>query len=223
MDSKSYNDSSRPKTPSRPEVDIKLPINPRRKFRRRGTGDHSNHDSDSEDEDKSIMTDSSDHELDDFGSDDDIESGLPTEERRKFLRKQRKQNNLDSRIAGVAGRLSEQEKKEADKTVLQKVIQNAALICLWYFFSLSISLVRTPRLRPNYTNALLSTTSGCSRPTTSTSISPSSLPPSTWSSNSSSHPPSSSSSPPSDQRSSDQIHESETADRPNHSSHLCST
>ena len=150
MDSEPYKESSRPKTPSRPESDIKLPINPRRKFRRRGTGDHSNHaESDSEDEDKSIMTDSSDHELDDFGSDDDVESGLPTEERRKFLRKQRKQNNLDSRIAGVAGRL-----KEADKTVLQKVIQNAALICLWYFFSLSISLVRTLPLHSKSTNAV---------------------------------------------------------------------
>ncbi|KAK5956828.1 hypothetical protein OHC33_002316 [Knufia fluminis] len=133
--------NSRPKTPVKPENEHHLPINPRRKFRRRGTGDRSNHpDSESEDEDKSIMTDSSDHELDDFGSDDDVESGLPTEERRKFLRKQRKQNNLDSRIAGVPGRLSEQEKKEADKSVMQKLVQNAILICLWYFFSLSISL-----------------------------------------------------------------------------------
>jgi len=144
MDSKPFTDSHRPKTPSRPENELQLPINPRRKFRRRGTGDHSNHpNSESEDEDKSIMTDSSDHELDDFGSDDDIESGLPREERRKFLRNQRKQNNLDSRIAGVAGsgRLSEQEKKEADKNVLRRLIQNSVLICLWYFFSLSISLV----------------------------------------------------------------------------------
>ncbi len=144
MDFKPPKDSNRPATPSRPESDLHLPINPRRKFRRRGTGDHStNPDSESEDEDKSIMTDSSDHELDDFGSDDDVESGLPAEERRKFLRKQRKQNNLDSRIAGVAGRLSEQEKKQADKHVIRKLAQNAALICLWYFFSLSISLVRT--------------------------------------------------------------------------------
>ncbi|KAK5093770.1 hypothetical protein LTR24_003965 [Lithohypha guttulata] len=86
------------------------------------------------------MTDSSDHELDDFGSDDDVESGLPREERRKFLRKQRKQNNLDSRIAGVAGRLSDQEKKTADKNVIRELLQNTVLICSWYFFSLSISL-----------------------------------------------------------------------------------
>jgi len=142
MDSKPFKESNRPNTPSRPESDLRLPINPRRKFRRRGTGDHSNHpDSESEDEDKSIMTDSSDHELDDFGSDDDVESGLPREERRKFLRKQRKQNNLDSRIAGVAGRLSDQEKKTADKDVIRELLQNTVLICLWYFFSLSISLV----------------------------------------------------------------------------------
>lgn len=101
------------------------------------------------------MTDSSDHELDDFGSDDDVESGLPREERRKFLRKQRKQNNLDSRIAGVAGRLSEQEKKAADKNVIRELIQNAVLICLWYFFSLSISLVSSAQR--NGTTVLLLT------------------------------------------------------------------
>lgn len=92
------------------------------------------------------MSDSSEHELDAFGSDDDLdmESGLPTEERRKFLRKKRKQNGLDSRIAGVPpGRLSKQEKQEADKHVMRKLTVNAGLIGMWYFFSLSISLVRS--------------------------------------------------------------------------------
>lgn len=91
------------------------------------------------------MSDSSEHELDNFDSDDDVESGLPTEERRKFLRKQRKQNNLDSRIAGVAGKLSQAEKEEADKNVMRKLATNAILIGLWYFFSLSISLVSLPQ------------------------------------------------------------------------------
>lgn len=136
-----YRDHSRNNTPAPPDSDTRLPINPRRKFRRRGTGDNSNRsDSDSDDEDKSIMSDSSEHELDTFGSDEDVEAGLPTEERRKFLRKQRKQKDLESRIAGVAGRLSEQEKKEADKNVIQRLMVNAVLIALWYFFSLSISL-----------------------------------------------------------------------------------
>lgn len=91
------------------------------------------------------MSDSSEHELDAFGSDDDldVESGLPTEERRKFLRKKRQQNGLDSRVAGVpGGRLSKQEKQEADKHVIRKLTVNAGLIGAWYFFSLSISLVR---------------------------------------------------------------------------------
>ncbi|KAK5085378.1 hypothetical protein LTR05_004662 [Lithohypha guttulata] len=86
------------------------------------------------------MSDSSEHELDAFDSDDDVESGLPTEERRKFLQKQRRRNDLESRIAGVAGRLSQEEKKEADKNVLRELGANAVLIGLWYFFSLSISL-----------------------------------------------------------------------------------
>lgn len=120
-----------------------VPVNPRRKFRRRGTGDNSAPPEiyDSEDEEKSVMSDSSEHELDAFDSDDDVESGLPTEERRKFLQKQRRRNDLESRIAGVAGRLSQEEKKEADKNVLRKLGANAVLIGLWYFFSLSISLV----------------------------------------------------------------------------------
>lgn len=87
------------------------------------------------------MSDSSEHEMDDFDSEDDVESGLPTEERRKFLRKQRKSNNLEARIAGNAGKLSQEEKEQADKNVLRKLATNTLLILGWYFFSLSISLV----------------------------------------------------------------------------------
>ena len=147
MDSKSQRDSNKPTPPIRSDSDHVAPINPRRKFRRRGTGDNTAQPEfyDSEDEDKSIMSDSSEHELDNFDSDDDVESGLPTEERRKFLRKQRKQNNLDSRIAGVAGKLSQADKEEADKNVMRKLATNAILIGLWYFFSLSISLVSLPQ------------------------------------------------------------------------------
>lgn len=132
-----YNRSHTPRADHRSNT----PINPRRKFHRRGTGDSTNQpDNSSEDESKSIMSDDSSHELDDFDSDEDVESGLPTEERRKFLRNQRRANNLSSRIAGTTNHLSQEEKKEADKNVLRKLATNAALICAWYFFSLSISL-----------------------------------------------------------------------------------
>lgn len=139
----SRNDNNRSHTPRAENVNA--PINPRRKFHRRGTGDSTNQpDLSSEDEDKSIMSDSSSHELDDFSSNSDedveLESGLPSEERRKFLRNQRRARDLNSRIAGTSGPLSQEEKKEADKHVLRKLGANAILICLWYFFSLSISL-----------------------------------------------------------------------------------
>lgn len=142
MDSKPYKDRTGPRPPTRTDSNCTVPINPRRKFRRRGTGENEEHKSDSEDED---MSDSSEHELDALDSDDDldVETGLPTEERRKFLRKQRRQNDLDARIAGVPGQLSKDEKKEADKNVIRKLTANAVLIGLWYFFSLSISLVST--------------------------------------------------------------------------------
>lgn len=146
MDSRPHKDNSRPQVPTRTDSGHAIPINPRRKFKRRGTGEHSDYreSASDEDEDKSIMSDSSEHELDAFDSDDalDVESGLPTEERRKFLRSKRKRNNLDARIAGPPARLSKEEKEQADKNVIQKLTVNAGLIGLWYFFSLSISLVR---------------------------------------------------------------------------------
>ena len=145
MDKASFRDKSRPK-PANPDSERGFPINPRRKFRRRGTGDNPPIKlaaTTSEDEDI-MMSDSSDHELDAFESGDDVEAGLPSEERRKFLRKQRKQKNIDSRIAGVANRLTDQEKKEADKNVVRTILMNTILIGLWYFFSLSISLVSLP-------------------------------------------------------------------------------
>lgn len=144
MDPKPQKDNRKLQAPIRSNSDHTVPTNPRRKYRRRGTEELSEYrESASEDEDKSIMSDSSEHELDAFDSDDDldVESGLPTEERRKFLRRKRRRNDLDARIAGVSGRLSKAEKHEADKHVVRKLTINAALIGLWYFFSLSISLV----------------------------------------------------------------------------------
>lgn len=75
----------------------------------------------------------------------DEEVGLHSEERRKFLRSIRKKNELGARIAGVSGRQNSiTEVKSADRHVVKRVLVNALLIIGWYFFSLSISLVRQP-------------------------------------------------------------------------------
>ena len=150
-----YKDSitSRPRTANRSATRSRSPISTRRKFQRRGTGDSTfqpDLTTDNDDEDKFIMSDSSEHELDDFDSEDDVESGLPAEERRKFLRNQRKRNDLEARVAGVAGKLTKEEKEAADKNVMRDLVTNTALIISWYFFSLSISLVRLPSYTDRY-------------------------------------------------------------------------
>ena len=75
--------------------------------------------------------------------DRDEESGLTTAERRKFLRRKRRKNRLENRIAGNHGDgvLSQESKKLADRQVLRKILINSALIAAWYTFSLSISIV----------------------------------------------------------------------------------
>lgn len=128
-------------------------FNPRRKFRRRSTSE--SHDrlsrSGHEEEDRSDMSDDSEHELDPLDSeiDDDEETGLPAEERRKFLRRQRWNNRLDRRVAGTSTGLSEDDQKQADKHVMRTSIVNACLIASWYFFSLSISIVCDLFVRPS--------------------------------------------------------------------------
>jgi solute carrier family 35, member C2 len=124
-------------------------INPRRKYRRRGTGSVSeSKDEHSDDGAGSDMSESEEHELGLLDSDsdigeDDAEAGLGQSERRKYVKRKRRRDGLDARIAGTAG-MSEDEAKEADKNVMRKIITNAILIGLWYFFSLSISIVSAP-------------------------------------------------------------------------------
>lgn len=89
------------------------------------------------------MSESEEHELGALDSDVDMadeESGLNKDERRKYLQRKRRRDALDSRIAGTAA-ISQHEAKEADKYVIRRISGNAALIALWYFFSLSISIV----------------------------------------------------------------------------------
>jgi solute carrier family 35 protein C2 len=77
-------------------------------------------------------------------SDDDLhsdeETGLSSKERARRQKKRRKITQLGQRIARDKS-ISAEERHEADKDVVKKLIINVVLILLWYFFSLSISLV----------------------------------------------------------------------------------
>lgn len=70
----------------------------------------------------------------------DEETGLSNKERARRQKKRRRITQLGQRIARDKS-LSEEERQEADKDVVKKLLVNVVLILLWYFFSLSISLV----------------------------------------------------------------------------------
>ncbi|OPB35988.1 GDP-mannose transporter [Trichoderma guizhouense] len=69
----------------------------------------------------------------------DEETGLSNKERARRQKKRRRITQLGQRIARDKS-LSEEERQEADKDVVKKLLVNVVLILLWYFFSLSISL-----------------------------------------------------------------------------------
>lgn len=103
------------------------------------------------------MSESEEHELglldSDVEGEDDAESGLNQQERRKYIKRKRRREGLDSRIAGTAGTagISDDEARQADKNVMRNLVTNAVLICMWYFFSLSISIVsKKPRCRSKF-------------------------------------------------------------------------
>lgn len=188
-DSSYQGKSNRPSESARRQTPEQgAPINPRRKFRRRGTGDSEiKYDSDTDNEMQST-SESEELELDEVGSDVeyDEEAGLTSEERRKHMQQKRRLNKLDARIAGESN-LSQEEKRAADKDVIRKLIVNALLILSWYFFSLSISIVRIIYTIWHPSADIDSTTNGCSQAITSTSTTLSSPPLSTCWFNSSLH------------------------------------
>jgi len=71
---------------------------------------------------------------------DDEETGLTKKERDRRKWRKRRNTLLDQRVAPE--KISEEEKKEADQSVVRSSLINVALIALWYTCSLSISLVR---------------------------------------------------------------------------------
>ncbi|KAK5990937.1 putative transporter C22E12.01 [Cladobotryum mycophilum] len=70
---------------------------------------------------------------------DDEETGLTNKERARRQKRRRRNTQLGQRIAREKS-ISVEERKEADKDVVKKLLINGVLILLWYFFSLSISL-----------------------------------------------------------------------------------
>ncbi|KAI1268946.1 triose-phosphate transporter family-domain-containing protein [Xylariaceae sp. FL1019] len=69
---------------------------------------------------------------------DDEETGLTKADRRRKEKKRRRNTRLDQRI--VKDKLTEDDRREATKTMARKLAVNVGLIGLWYMFSLSISL-----------------------------------------------------------------------------------
>ncbi len=96
---------------------------------------------------------SEDVELDNLSEDglqDDEETGLTGKSKGKRRQRRRTNTLLDNRIASEI-KVTAEEKKEADQTVLKKSVVNVILIGLWYLFSLSISIVRsTPEHKHNF-------------------------------------------------------------------------
>ncbi|KAL7927404.1 TPT domain-containing protein [Trichoderma austrokoningii] len=76
-------------------------------------------------------------------SDDDLhsdeETGLSNKERARRQKKRQRITQLGQRIVRDKS-LSAEERQEADKDVVRRLLVNMFLILLWYFFSLSISL-----------------------------------------------------------------------------------
>ncbi|KAL1966919.1 hypothetical protein VTN77DRAFT_3663 [Rasamsonia byssochlamydoides] len=82
-----------------------------------------------------------DDEAENGPSDDDLnddeETGLTAKQRNERRRRRKKQRRrLDARIAGS----KKNPRRLADKNVIMRLLINAALIGLWYLFSLSISI-----------------------------------------------------------------------------------
>ena len=109
------------------------------------------------------------HMASEDGLTDDEETGLTKKDKRNRKRRRRKNTLLDQRIIGNS-KSSKKDAKLADKNVLRASLINALLIGSWYFFSLSISIVsqnmRSSRLFFHLLIERISTTNGCSRPTT---------------------------------------------------------
>lgn len=85
-------------------------------------------------------------EMDYMSTDDDLhddeETGLTAKQKRQRSRRRKQRRQLDARIADVkASRQDTFSMGLTDRGIIKKLLANACLILLWYFFSLSISIV----------------------------------------------------------------------------------
>lgn len=80
----------------------------------------------------------------DISSDEDQydeETGLTAHQKRQRRRRRRQRRKLDARIADTKSSNDILQLGLADRNVVKKLMVNAGLILMWYFFSLSISIV----------------------------------------------------------------------------------
>lgn len=75
---------------------------------------------------------------------DDEETGLTAADKGKRQGRRRRNTLLDERIAATDPKITAEEQRVADQSVFRSSLINICLIGLWYFFSLTISLVNTP-------------------------------------------------------------------------------
>ncbi|KAI4666984.1 uncharacterized protein J4E79_001665 [Alternaria viburni] len=115
-----------------------------KKHRRR----RSDHIAEEGEEESSSGADRSDDESSDTADDDDMsadgleddeETGLTKRDRRRRRRRKRRNTLLDQRIV-PDDTYTKEEKKLADQNLLKSMLVNGVLICLWYLFSISISV-----------------------------------------------------------------------------------
>lgn len=129
----------------------KAQLKANRGLRAKSTQHNPNGRADGVDSDFSSLSTNDEVELDRLESEDrastdeDEETGLTRKAKRKRNKRRRRTTDLDARIGG-SNNLA-QSKGPADRKVLVNLMINACLIGLWYFFSLSISLVSLPSFR----------------------------------------------------------------------------
>lgn len=107
--------------------------------RRRSPSNQGQGRSEDEREMVALSTEDDGSDISDEDLHDDEEAGLTGGDRRRKQHKRHRNTQLDQRV--IPDIVTEDERKEADRTVLKDLLINGALIALWYTFSLSISLV----------------------------------------------------------------------------------
>lgn len=101
--------------------------------------------------DESTSEDMELDQLSDDGLQDDEETGLTGKDKDKRKRRRRQNTLMDHRVAADI-KITEEEKKEADKSVVKNLLLNGMLIGLWYIFSLSISIYNKWMFDPEHLN-----------------------------------------------------------------------